>query len=778
MMAPPTPFDLGAARPVVHGEERSLRLGPAEGWVTVLLLALICALVGWAMDDSRWVLGDGTLTDFLPWAGALGVAWGFGAAKLHRGRLVAHLGGAIAATTFLTLTIGARLAPGASPIGMFDATAASVANAWIDLAIKGHATTTSIAHFLLVLGGLCWGTGQFAAYAAYAHRRPLAAVVVPGSLLLGNVALTTQNQYPMLVVATIAGLLFLVRFHVADEERAWVRNRIGDVGDAAGLSVRAGLTFVSIAVVGSLVLTGVASSAPLADAWSGIDQQFVDIGTQIARWFPAGGPGTRIGGVSFGPSVTITGVWITDNAPLYTVSVSPGTPARKWIAATYDHLSGNIWSWSSHADTTVAAGTSPMAGTADAPLDGVSYASQTYTVTPVAAGAPRVLLAPGIVTDVSQDTRPTYVTGGSSSFFALIGTTKGGAYSATAAVARTDEPNSPGDLTANRLRAAGTDYPADVKAVYTSLDPGTAGQETQKLLSTILAAARPDNPYDVAKAIESYLRDGNHFTYSLDVSRNDCSGLSIVDCFVTYRTGYCEYYASTMVVMLRLQGIPARLVEGFLPGQADANGVQTIRRSGAHAWVQAYFPGVGWVDFDPTGGGVGQPVALPAGPVPSASPSAGATSSVGPGSSRGRNEDQRSIRPGGAVGPVQPQEGIGPAIVLAIPAVGFAILLVALWFRRRWRRPVRPEAAYRTVAMIAGRLGYRRRPTQTVYEYLGTISDALPVARPDLQLVARSAVEATYGHKQLSYARMMTLGEAQRRLRLLLLRLVFRRRRD
>ena len=242
-----TAFDYAA--PVSADGERRLSLGLAEGWSSVLLLALMVALVGWAIDDSRWVLGSESLTNFLPWAGTLGVAWGVIAAKAGRGRLVAYVGGAILATAYLTLAVGTQLAPGASVGGLFQATSDSVIGAYLDLVVRDRATTTEVGHFLLVLGIICWAAGQFAGYTAFAHRRPVAAVVLPGSILLANVVLTIRDQYPVLVVFSIAGLLFLVRFHVADEQRAWIRHRIGDVGDAVGLSVRAGLTFVGVAVV-------------------------------------------------------------------------------------------------------------------------------------------------------------------------------------------------------------------------------------------------------------------------------------------------------------------------------------------------------------------------------------------------------------------------------------------------------------------------------------------------------------------------------------------------
>jgi hypothetical protein len=232
-----------------------------------------------------------------------------------------------------------------------------------------------------------------------------------------------------------------------------------------------------------------------------------------------------------------------------------------------------------------------------------------------------------------------------------------------------------------------------------------------------------------------------------------------------------------MVMMLRVEGIPARFVEGFLPGDRDSSGLETIRRDGAHAWVEAWFPGAGWVGFDPTGGGVGLPVTLPAGPavaapVPSASVGANGSPSIG----RRPGIDEPG-GPAGAGSSTFRTAGIGPIIVVVIPLSAGLLGLALVLLRRRFGRPAEPAAVYRAVAGLAGRLGYPRRPTQTVYEYLGSLSDIVPAARPDLQLVARSTVEATYGRRRFGADRLSALGRAQRRLRVALLRLAFAPRR-
>jgi len=254
----------------------------------------------------------------------------------------------------------------------------------------------------------------------------------------------------------------------------------------------------------------------------------------------------------------------------------------------------------------------------------------------------------------------------------------------------------------------------------------------------------------------------------------DCGDLGVADCFAVSKRGYCEHFATTMAVMLRIQGIPARLIEGYLPGDVDTAGTETIRKSRAHAWVEAYFPGIGWVDFDPTAS-VGAPQAIDEGP-PVATPTPAASGAAGASprpTDRDGIDEPDGPAGGGSVPPRTP--GIGPIIVIILPLL--AVLLVAgiLWLRRRLARPVQPEIVYRTVAGMAGRLGHPRRPTQTVYEYLGSLSDAVPSARPELQLVGRSTVETTYGRRRLPPDRLAALGEAQRRLRFALLRLLVRR---
>jgi hypothetical protein len=144
------------------------------------------------------------------------------------------------------------------------------------------------------------------------------------------------------------------------------------------------------------------------------------------------------------------------------------------------------------------------------------------------------------------------------------------------------------------LRAASRDYPEPIRQVYLQLprlDP-----RIKQLADDITVHAQ--NEYDKASAIQRHL--SSHYAYTLDLGETHGSD-PLADFLFVRRTGHCEYFASAMTVLLRAEGIPARYVTGFLPGEYnDVGGDYIIRESDAHAWVEVFFPGYGWITFDPT----------------------------------------------------------------------------------------------------------------------------------------------------------------------------------
>jgi transglutaminase-like putative cysteine protease len=153
------------------------------------------------------------------------------------------------------------------------------------------------------------------------------------------------------------------------------------------------------------------------------------------------------------------------------------------------------------------------------------------------------------------------------------------------------------DVSIAELRATSDEYPENILDRYLVLPRSVPGR-VRRLAENITRGKT--NPYDKAKAIEVYLRA--NYPYDLEVPAPP-PDQDVADYFLfDLKKGYCDYFATSMVVMARAAGIPARFVSGYSPGAYDAPNAQYIvRELNAHSWAEVYFTGIGWVEFEPTG---------------------------------------------------------------------------------------------------------------------------------------------------------------------------------
>ena len=177
-------------------------------------------------------------------------------------------------------------------------------------------------------------------------------------------------------------------------------------------------------------------------------------------------------------------------------------------------------------------------------------------------------------------------------------------------------------VSVEQLRSAGNNYPDSVHN-YLALPDGLPGRVRD--LAVRLTFNQP-TPYDQVMAIQTYLRQ---FPYSLDVPGAP-TNRDVADYFLfDLQKGYCDYFATTMAVMVRAVGIPSRLVTGYSSGTYDYNAHHfVVVQSNAHSWVEVYFPGIGWVEFEPTTNQ--QPFSRPGEMVDQANPSVGIPTPVPP----------------------------------------------------------------------------------------------------------------------------------------------------
>jgi len=150
-------------------------------------------------------------------------------------------------------------------------------------------------------------------------------------------------------------------------------------------------------------------------------------------------------------------------------------------------------------------------------------------------------------------------------------------------------------VTVKKLREASTDYPEVIQKRYLQL-PDLTPRVRQ--LAEALTKNEP-NEYDKAKAIETYLRKTYPYDLNIPAPPED---QDVADYFLfDLRRGYCDYYATAMVVLARASGLPARFVSGYSSGSYDAPNAQyVVRELNAHSWAEIYFPEIGWIEFEPT----------------------------------------------------------------------------------------------------------------------------------------------------------------------------------
>jgi transglutaminase-like putative cysteine protease len=150
-------------------------------------------------------------------------------------------------------------------------------------------------------------------------------------------------------------------------------------------------------------------------------------------------------------------------------------------------------------------------------------------------------------------------------------------------------------VTIEELRNTSSDYPESIQAHYLNLPtslPERVRQLARELTKDEFTA------YDKAKAIEAYLRT---YPYDLEVPVPP-EDQDVADYFLfDLKKGYCDYYATAMVVMARASGLPARFVSGYASGTYNAASAEyVVREMHAHSWAEIYFPEIGWIEFEPT----------------------------------------------------------------------------------------------------------------------------------------------------------------------------------
>jgi transglutaminase-like putative cysteine protease len=316
----------------------------------------------------------------------------------------------------------------------------------------------------------------------------------------------------------------------------------------------------------------------------------------------------------------------------------------------------------------------------------------------------------------------------------------------------------------DQLRTAGTAYPAWVSERYLTL-PETVTDRTRELAGQL--AAGQSNPFDTAVAVEEHVRSTITYNEDIDAPPGD---QDVVD-YVLFESkeGYCEYYASAMAVLLRAEGIPSRVVGGYFPAPYDPNeGGHLYREKNAHLWVEVFFPGYGWIPFEPTAnrerldyGDLTAPAQEPALPTPAPTPPPVVAEPTPP-----------------PVAEIPQQPPMTPPDILSDPArlagwVGLALAAViavaavaaaTAWFVGfRGLSPV--SSLYARALRAGGWLGVPPRASLTPHEYADRVGRVVPSAQGPARVVAELYTQERYAGRRPDGDALRAAREAWRDLR-------------
>ncbi len=331
------------------------------------------------------------------------------------------------------------------------------------------------------------------------------------------------------------------------------------------------------------------------------------------------------------------------------------------------------------------------------------------------------------------------------------------------------------------LRQVDQEYPTWAWIRYTQL-PEDMPPRIAELARDITAGA--DNPYDKALAVESWLK--TNITYNLAIDPPPFGSDGVDHFLFESREGYSEYFGSAMTVLMRSLGIPARMTTGYTTGNlVDGSNLYLVSDRHSHGWSEVYFPGYGWIPFEPTPGKE-IPIAVP--PEEQEAMAALRAGSDGSGElpceiEEDCEEADISLDPNAIPTPDAPTTIFWNAARAAMPwaiGVGSAVILLAAVGWMAWNlllaTPRDASVTYRRMRRLGRFATLAPAQHQTPHQWAARISDALPEQKPAVQRIVDAYALRTYSGRSFDAEHDNDVADAWHTVRFPLLWYALRRR--
>jgi transglutaminase-like putative cysteine protease len=570
-------------------------------WITVTLFTLLIGVVAYSLEQASWVRGESVLvTSFV-----LGLAIGALLARSRfRGRFAFFYALFIALVN--ALQAAGKILPGpgfwlshsfyqiVDELNLRAVNLSLRASGWVQtLRDGGNIEDTGL--FVALIAAALTLCAAWLVWSMQRHYRVLHGLLPIGLLLAMNIHLSRQ-PLTSFVPFLLAAVLLMARTSYNNQNKDWQRRRV-DFPEQLGVEWGAAALLLAVVIVLAARLAplfGTAEGWKILSEWvERTQERAVDTATRLFSGVNTPPPPpdakpvitvnmpdlSEIGEPIPQGYETIMWVSISDPAPIPAQAAVDGlvSPTRihYWRGSVYSTYTGRGWE------------RAPMAGAidlqreiSDEPPPGRYYLRQTFRI------EARHLGALFSTSDPVRTSSGAYLRQTRGNFGRLV----------EGQVSEYQVISAATLVTADELAAASLDYPDELRLLYLQLPDSLP--DRVRALAVRLAQGEAD-PYHKAIRIQNYLRENYVYDLSVPIAP---PGRDVVDYFLFDAPGgFCSHYATAMTVMLRAVGIPARVVSGYAMGDYEGSrGAYHVPVSASHAWVEVYFPGYGWIEFEPT----------------------------------------------------------------------------------------------------------------------------------------------------------------------------------
>ena len=467
---------------------------------------------------------------------------------------------------------------------------------WTAALFTGGINTDDLV-FTMLVAMLFWFLAYSAGWHLFRLDRVWRVILPPGLILLVNTIIYSGRE-PLdvyLVFFLMTSLLLIVRSNLDARQWDWYVSgiRMPRTMRRQTAAIGAFLAILALAIAWSIPTSNLQERLDAFQRFLAADpiQRISEVWSRLFTPIEGEGPATT--DYYGGDRLNLGGAVRLGDEVVLLVDAPRSKHRYYWRSRVYERYTAGQWSPS--ADLRITDQSAPLELSMNAEVIGQKRAavSQVFTVGAAnsrlyyAAPQPGLIAAAGRI-DLIYTDKPNNSSMNVSVIRPLKVLKRGAAYNVSSLISI---------ATAADLRSAGSDYPEWVS--NPNLYVGQPNGRVLNLAQRIVSEAGAGNPYDQAKAIEQWLRGS--ITYSETIPAPPPGVDPVEWVLFDLRQGYCTYYATAMIVMLRHLGIPARLAAGFSQGDVDAaSGQYVVRERDAHTWVEVYFPGYGWIEFEPT----------------------------------------------------------------------------------------------------------------------------------------------------------------------------------